>query len=242
MRTTAQTGSTSLYCLILITVFFVTTSVYEPLANELLTLSHRAQVQLQLSGLKTALLSYSADFRHLPFTGSDPARPEAYAGAWSLMITDEPGKNIFCNAKIPLNQDDWQYLGMSPRHYSVRWRGPYLDLPGKRAFTDKWGNAITYYCLDDGKLLRIFLHSAGEDGEYDLAHPKLASIARTLEGSKEKNWNSIFNFSQRAMLDAHQPFYDGDDLLLEVTRIPKSKLKPSLEKLANIDTNSQNEA
>ena len=242
MKNTAQTGSTSLYCLILFTAFFVTTSMYEPLANELLTLSHRAQVQLQLSGLKTALLSYSVDFRHLPFTGNDPTCSEAYAGAWPLMVTDEPGKNIFCNARIPANQDDWQYLGMSPRHYSARWRGPYLDLPGKRAFTDKWGNMIAYYCLDDGKSLRIFLHSAGEDGEYDLANAELASIAGILEDSKDNNWSSIFDFSQRAMLDAHQPCYDGDDLLLEVARISKSKLKPSLEKASNIDTNSQNEA
>ncbi|OGK11508.1 MAG: hypothetical protein A2W80_19620 [Candidatus Riflebacteria bacterium GWC2_50_8] len=242
MKTTEQTGSTSLYCLLLITALIVTTSVYEPLASELLTLSHRAQVQLQLSGLKTALLSYSADFRHLPFTGNDATRSEAYAGAWSLMVTDEPGKNIFCNARIPSNQDDWQYLGMSPRHYSARWHGPYLDLPGKRAFTDRWGNAIAYYCLDDGKYLRIFLHSAGEDGEYDLANPELSSIAEIIEDSKDNNWSSIFDFSQRAMLDAHQPCYDGDDLLLEVTRISKSKLKPSLEKASNIETNLQNEA
>ncbi len=241
MKNAAQTGSTSLYCLILFSAMVIATSVYEPLASELLTLRHRAQVQLQLSGLRTALLSYGADFRHLPFTGSDPARPEAYAGAWSLMITDDPGKNIFSNARIQANSDEWQYLGMSSRHYSVRWRGPYLDLPGGQAFTDRWGNTIAYYCLDDGKSLRIFLHSAGEDGIYDLAHPKLAAIASTLVRSKESNWACIFAFSQRAMLDAHSPCYDGDDLLLEVTRIHKSKLRSGIEKLSKAGKTSQNE-
>ena len=242
MKNTAQTGTTSLYCLILFSAMVIVTSLYEPLAGELLSLRHRAQVQLQLSGLRIALLSYGADFRHLPFTGSDPARSDAYAGAWSLMVTDDPGKNIFSNARIQASADEWQYLGMSSRHYSARWRGPYLDLPGKQAFTDRWGNAIAYYCLDDGKSLRIFLHSAGEDGIYDLANPKLAAIASIFERSRESNWDCIFAFSQPTMLDAHSRCYAGDDLLLEVTRIQKNKLRSGVNKLSKAGKISQNEA
>lgn len=225
MKPMLNAGNISMYCLLLVTIFWVTTSIYEPMTRELLTLSHRAEVKLQLSRLKISLLSYNADLRQMPFAGRDPAKADAYTAVWRLMIVDEPGINILNNARVSTNPDGWENMGMSVKNYAIRWHGPYLDQSGKQAFTDRWGNQITYYGLEEGKFLRIFLHSAGEDGEYDLGHPKLASLANDLSASRKSNWSNIFNLSARTMLNAHQSSYNGDDLLLEIIRIPLNRLK-----------------
>jgi len=220
----------------MITIVFIVSSMYEPMVGELLDHSYRAQVKMQLAGLKTALISYNDDLHHFPFTGIDAAAPEAYAAAWQLMTTDKSDQNILKDARVPVCSDGWERLGMSPKVLAAKWRGPYINLDSN-AFVDKWGNPIAYYCLDDGKFLKIFLHSAGEDREFDMERPELSSFAKVLELKQSFSWQHAFQIFPRNALDAHRTSYNGDDLLLEVAKIPKNKLKTCAKTPAEAENN-----
>lgn len=224
MKPDKQAGNSSLYYLLLISSFFIVTSMRGPMVSDLIDRSHRSQVKAQLSSLRTSLVSYSTDLRHFPFTGNDPALPEAYADAWQLMINDDAEKNILKQANTVASQTNWDYLGMSPKNYAAKWRGPYLGSGRCETFADMWGNPIAYYSIDDGKFLRIYLHSAGEDGDFDLGRPALASVAATIEPFMGFSWDKVFRIFPRSMADAHNPAYAGDDIVVEVGKVRKTQL------------------
>lgn len=198
------------------------------MVSDLIDRSHRSQVKAQLSSLKTSLVSYNTDLRHFPFSGSDPSCSEAYSEAWQLMITGDAKQNILKQANTVATHTDWDNLGMSPKSYTSRWGGPYLGNGRNDTFVDMWGNPIVYYSLDDGKFLRIYLHSAGEDGDFDLGRPALSSVAATIEPFMGFSWEKVFRIFPRSMADAHNSAYDGDDIVVEVGKIRKTQLAARL--------------
>jgi len=219
-----QTGSAIFIYLAVFVVISLVASLNEFLIGDLAGRSDRARVKSQLTSLKTAFLSYKGHLKNYPFAGKNPFDASAYARVWKHLYTDETDGNILFSNFVPTIEGEQCTLGLTAPQYKSRWKGPYLMCETQvDSLVDAWGNPIAYYCLDDGRYLRIFLHSAGEDGKFDMARPELAALATELENYKVSRFSRMFQLSNQQMLNADSSDYQGDDLRIQIDQIRKPR-------------------
>ncbi len=226
MNTNASvTNQIWIYLIIFLAVTLLP-SLNGPVVSDLMDRSDRSRVKAQLYSLKTAFISYRSDLRHLPFAGDNPNDSTAYSKVWKYLYADNSAENILLSSYTPEIQGRKCTLAMNSKQYKARWKGPYLfyETPAD-SLIDAWGNPIAYYCIDEGKSLSIFLHSAGEDGIFDMARPELASFSEELKAYQSFSLSRIFNFGGSAIADAHSSNYEGDDLIIQIDRIKKRTAK-----------------
>lgn len=222
MENTYSSGTNLVFYLMIFVLVSVLPSMHTPLVNDLVDRSDRSRVQAQLTSLKTAFLSYKSDMRHLPFLGSDPSDASAYEKAWQHLFADNASENMLISSFTPVLGASDKILGMTVKQYKSRWKGPYLfyETPTE-SLIDAWGNPIAYYSVDDGKFLRIFLHSAGQDGRFDITNPELTAFSEKLSAYKSFSLRNIIQFGQYTPTDAHSNDYAGDDIIMQIDRIRK---------------------
>jgi len=222
MTNSYSSGTNLVFYLMIFGLISVLPSLHIPFLNDLVDRNDRSRVQAQLSSLQTAFTSYKSDMRQLPFAGSDHTDPAAYAKVWKHLFADNADENMLLSSFTPLLSSDEKIIGLTARQYKNRWKGPYMfyDTPSE-SLIDAWGNPIAYYAIDDGKFLRIFLHSSGQDGRFDITRPELASFTGQLSAYKSFSLRNLLQFKPTLTADAHSSDYSGDDIVLQIDRIRK---------------------
>jgi hypothetical protein len=214
MQTAAENGNISLFTMTMVLFSFVLASLHEPMLRDLANKKFRAQTKAQIHSIRTALLSFKSDMRHLPYSGNSPYETESYMAAWEILCNNDSVRNPLVSGSSD------HYRQMS----SGRWKGPYIESGRNTAalFKDVWGNPIVYYAVADGRVIRVFLHSAGEDGIFDLGRSELNRLNKKIATTQKQETPDYFAISPGPIVDAHSSCYNGDDILVEVDRFRKS--------------------
>ncbi len=121
--------------------------------------SRLSATKAKMSNLKTALLSYKADFGNFPFAGKDSKDAKAYFMGPKAGLGFTNKSNCLISEKI-LN---FEYLGINEKAYLKRWHGPYIDSTPDDFLYDCWDTPFVLIRYEYG----LYLWSAGHDGEFD---------------------------------------------------------------------------
>ncbi len=221
MYKSGQTTRTTFFYILMFAISVA--SSLGPMLTDLINRGHRATVAVQLQSLKIALTSFKNDLKHFPFTGTDPFNAAAYVNACSPLFSTDSSSNFLMKREVKNKAETWQNMGLHKSVYARRWRGPYMpaQTQSDKQLRDLWGNKIAYYATDEGKFLRIFLHSPGPDGRFDIIAKRQIGISDKLADLIDYGRTHNWKFSSDAIVDAHHPLYEGDDIVLEVATIRK---------------------
>lgn len=120
---------------------------------------HNSDMKARLSNLKTALVNYSSDLGHFPFTGTEMT-PDSMNAADRACLGTTDDTNVLLSAKVG---PPFANLGLTEAQYQKRWKGPYMDSSADDFMVDIWGNKIRCRVYRN----QLWLHSAGHDGVFE---------------------------------------------------------------------------
>jgi len=156
-------GFTLMEIMVVIIVIAVLASVAGPMIGSITDQGKASATRAAMQNIKTALVNYNNDLGKFPFTGTNPALPEAYNAADTECLGADISKNVLVSNSIgsPIIN-----LGSNTDIYKKRWKGPYMDSDPAEFMVDAWESKIHYKYYNH----QLFLHSYGPDNQDDFVN------------------------------------------------------------------------
>lgn len=187
-------GFTLMEIMVVVIVIAVLASVAGPMITEFTESGRISATRQGMSVLRTALQAYSQDVGAFPHKGSNRiGEVTDYNDVASIgkdFMLGTDQNNILVSFA---NHDDFAFID-DEDVYERRWKGPYMDGDPNDFMRDAWGNVFRYKAASSTR--SVYLWSAGPDGSFS------------------DGWGG-----GTAATDPLSDSYDGDDIVMSITRV-----------------------